>query len=98
MALKDYVTYRLESGPPILAGDARVTPQSQALSIRGIPGWNGGFVWNRPVAVLVEQEGQIKRYPIVNVTRNAQLGIIAAGVLLGGLAFALKLGRGIGRN
>lgn len=95
MALKDFVTYRLEGGPPILAGDARVTPQSQVLSISGR---NGGFVWNRPVAVLVERDGEISRYPIVNVTRYAQIGLIAVGALLGGLALLLNLGRGISRN
>jgi len=98
MALKDYVTYKLESGPPVVAGDTRVTPQSQVFSIKGIRGWNGGYVWNRPVAVLVEREGEISRYPIVDVTRYAQIGLIAAGILLGVLTFALKLGRGNGRN
>ncbi len=98
MALKDYVTYKLESGSPVVAGEARVTPQAQVLSIKGIPGWNGGYVWNRPVAVLVERDGEVKRYPIVNVTRYAQIGLIAAGALLGGLAVALKLVRGNGRS
>jgi hypothetical protein len=95
MALKDFVSYRLESGSPIAAGDTRVTPQSQVLSIRG---WNGGYVWNRPVAVLVERDGEIKRYPIVNVTRYAQIGLIAMGAILSGLFLMLRLGRGSGRK
>lgn len=95
MSLKDYVSYGLESGSPIIAGDATVTPQAQVLSIKG---WNGGFVWNRPVAVLVERGGEVTRYPIVNVTRYAQLGLIAVGVVLGWLFVALKLGRGSGRH
>jgi hypothetical protein len=30
-------------------------------------------VWNRPVAVLVDRDGQERRVPIVDVTRVAQL-------------------------
>jgi hypothetical protein len=54
----------------ISGNEIRATPQSQALSIR----WpNGGFVWNRPVAIQVEQDGKIERIPIVDVTRLVQV-------------------------
>ena len=62
-----------------------ITPQSQALSLR----WpNGGFVWNRPVAVRVEKDGQVERVPIVDITRLAQVilwglsGLFALGTVL----------------
>ena len=53
-------------GNPIQVGDRVITPQSQALQIR-FKRW--GFVWNRPVAVLVEREGEVYRVPVVDITR-----------------------------
>jgi hypothetical protein len=45
--------------------DVTVTP-SRELVVR----WpKSGLVWNRPTAVLVEQDGQTRRIPIVDVTR-----------------------------
>jgi hypothetical protein len=56
-------------------GDVTVTPQSQALAVR----WPfGGFVWNRPVAILVERGGprSVERMHVVDVTRMVQLGLL----------------------
>ncbi len=58
-------------------GDTRVTPQAQAFSVR-FP--FGGFVWNRPTAVLVERDDLTQRIPIVDVTRVAQ--IVLFGLVL----------------
>lgn len=69
------------SGAPVTAGDVTVTPEAQALTVR-FP--NIGFVWNRPVAVLVERDGQTERIPILDVTRMAQLGLF-------GLSFVLSI-------
>ena len=53
--LKDRIQWQAVSGEEVTVGDVTLTPQSQALTIR----WpNGGFVWNRPVSVLVERGGQ----------------------------------------
>jgi hypothetical protein len=69
------------SGEPVTAGDIRITPQSQALTIR----WPyGGFVWNRPVAVLAERGDERERIPIVDVTLAAQVALLALAA-----AFAL---------
>jgi hypothetical protein len=58
------------SGETTTRGDLAVTPQSRALTIR----WpNGGWVWNRPAAVLVDRDGEQRRIPIVDVTRIVQL-------------------------
>ena len=54
----------------ISGNDISVTPESQALSVR----WsNGGFVWNRPLAIFVEQDGKVERVPIIDVTRILQI-------------------------
>ena len=71
-------------GPEITAGDITVTPQSQALTLR----WRGGgWVWNRPVAVLVERGGDVERVPITDVTRMAQVGLYGLGLCLTVLSF-----------
>jgi hypothetical protein len=60
------------SGETVTRGDVAVTPQSRALTVR----WTrGGWVWNHPVAVLVERDGQQRRVPIVDITRVVQLGL-----------------------
>ncbi len=67
---------KTRSGEPVTVGDIRLTPQSQALTIR----WpNGGFVWNRPVAVVVERGDESERIPIVDVTLVAQVALLALG-------------------
>jgi hypothetical protein len=35
----------------------------------------GGWVWNKPVALLVEAEGHTQQIPIIDVTRVAQMGL-----------------------
>jgi hypothetical protein len=89
MPLKDYVQYQLETGSPTTVGEATLTPQSQVLTVR----WpNGGWVWNRPVAVLVEQDGESERLPIVDVTRMAQIGLIAFAFFFAVLTLLVRLG------
>ena len=71
--------FRLQThtGEAVTVGDASITPQSQALTLR----WpNGGFVWNRPLAVLVERDGETERIPIVDVTLVAQAALLGLTV------------------
>ena len=56
--LGDYVSVRTRVRDPIQLGDRTITLQSRAVSLRW-PG--GGWVWNRPVAALVERDGQVVR-------------------------------------
>jgi hypothetical protein len=70
---KEMFQLQTASGNPVTVGDVTLTPQSQALIVR----WpSGGFVWNRPAAILVERGGQTERIPIVDVTRIVQLGLL----------------------
>ncbi len=75
-----------QSGTPATFGNLTVTPESQALVLR-LP--FGGFVWNRPTAVLLETEGERQHIPIVDVTRIAQL---ALAVLVFGLVIWSRTG------
>ena len=70
--LSDFIRLENTSAEPIVVGDTRLTPQAQALSLR-FP--FGGFVWNRPIAVLVERDDSTQRIPIVNVTRVVQIAL-----------------------
>lgn len=71
--LKEIFQLQTMSGHPVTVGDIRVTPQSQALTVRGP---FGGLVWNRPVAVLVERGQWTERIPVVDITRIVQLGLL----------------------
>jgi hypothetical protein len=76
---KDAVRFETCSATPIVVGDTKITPQAQSLSIR----WpRGEWVWNRPVGVLVERNGQTERIPIVDVTRVAQWTLLGITVAL----------------
>jgi len=70
--LQDFIRLENTSAEPIVVGDTRITPQAQAFSLQ-FP-W-GGFVWNRPTAVLVERDDVAQRIPIVDVTRAAQFAV-----------------------
>ena len=70
--LSDFIRLENTSAEPIVVGDTRLTPQAQAVSLR-FP--FGGFVWNRPTAVLVERDDVTRRIPIVNATRAAQIAL-----------------------
>jgi hypothetical protein len=86
--LKDVLQWQTISGEEVTIGDVTLTPQSQALTLR----WpNGGFVWNRPVAVLVGRDGQTERVPVVDVTRIAQLTLLGLGLVFFTVAVILSI-------
>lgn len=70
--MPQWIQWKTQSGSPIHVEDVIVTPQSQTLSL--ITPF-GGFVWNRPTAVLVEQNGQNTTHPIPDITRTALIVI-----------------------
>jgi hypothetical protein len=68
---------RTTSGPAIVVGNVRATPQARAVIVR-LP--FGGFVWHRPTSVVIERDGRVERKSIVDVTRIAQLTLWASAV------------------
>ena len=76
---KPFIELKTNTGRPIKREDMTITPQAQALTVR-FP--FGGFVWNRPLAVLVERDGRRERFPIFDVTRAAVLSMSGAGMAL----------------
>lgn len=67
------------SGDSWTIGEITITPQSHVMAVR-LP--FGGFIWNRPVAVVVEKAGESERIPILDVTRIAMLMTAAVGFTL----------------
>ncbi len=64
---------------PLEIGEYTIRPVAHAAALR----WPfGGLVWNRPVAIEVQQGDQIERIPIPDVTRLAQIAAAAAGAML----------------
>jgi hypothetical protein len=93
--LKEIIQWQTVSGDQVSIGDVTLTPQSQALTIR----WPyGGLVWNRPLAVLAERDGQTKRIPVVDVTRQAQLGLLGLGLVFSIITLILSVRRRRVRN
>jgi hypothetical protein len=83
------VRWETSHGDRVSVGELTVTPLSQALSVR----WShGGWLWNRPVGVLVERDGRTERIPIIDVTRAAQIGLYALGALFGVAGLAIWMG------
>jgi hypothetical protein len=83
------------AGDRLTVGEVAITPQSQALTVR----WpNGGFVWNRPVAVLVERGEETVRIPIVDVTRMAQWVLFGLSLAFSLLVLILSVRGGRERN
>lgn len=67
-SLRNFIQIETQTGEPLTVGETTITPQSQALIVR----WpRGGFVWNRPIGVIVDRGGQTRHIPIVDVTRCA---------------------------
>ncbi len=85
---RELVEVRTRARDPIQIGDRTITLQSKAISVRW-PG--GGGVWNRPVAALVERDGQVTRIPIVDVTRVAILAMVGATALIWVLALSRSM-------
>jgi hypothetical protein len=76
--LSDILRWETTTGDAIAVGGLTIRPQSRALIVR----WrNGGLVWNRPVAVLVDQDGQTRRLPVRDPTRVVQIGLLGLGLV-----------------
>ncbi len=74
-------TIETRAGATIQAGPNRITPFSRVAQLI-LPGGRAGFIWNRPVSVLVQSDdGSEQVLAIPDPTRQAQLTFL--GVMLG---------------
>jgi hypothetical protein len=83
------LTIENRAGTPVQAGERRITPFVQVVSLQ-IPGLKGGLIWNRPHAVLVQEpDGTETVLPVPDITRLLQIFLLAAG-LFAGLLFWMR--------
>ena len=67
-------------GAPVSAYGYRVTPMAQSLRVR-LPFF--ALAWTRPSAMLVQHpDGSQQEVPIVDITRLAQVGLVALTFVL----------------
>ena len=85
--LTDFVEWKTMQGTAVSTPHHTLIPESQALIVK-FP--YGGFVWQRPTAVLVQNGDQTERHPVVDVTRLATWSILAASLLLPLLLHLIK--------
>jgi hypothetical protein len=77
------VTVFHKFGKPSTHSGRVLTPRTRAMLLR-FPGLRGGFVWNRPAGVIVDENGERVTVPTRDVTRFVQwtlLGLGAAAAL-----------------
>ena len=77
--LTEFIEWKTVHGTAVSTPQHTLIPESQALIIK-FP--FGGFVWQRPTAVLVQNGAQTQRHPIVDVTRLATWSVLAASLLI----------------
>lgn len=77
--LTDFIQLKTVQGTAVSTPHHTLIPESQALIIK-FP--FGGFVWQRPTAVLVQTGAQTQRHPITDVTRLATWSVLAASLLI----------------
>lgn len=85
--LKDFIQLNTETTEPTVIDQQVVRLESQSFSIRSP---FGGFVWNRPTAVLVGQHGLTERIPIPDVTRAALWTLAGIGMVAPGLIWIIS--------
>lgn len=79
MRLGEFLSWEKVSGEPVMVRDTRITPQARALRVR-FP--YGGFVWNRPVSLVVERGEVRETVTIPDVMLMAQFGLMLATMVV----------------
>jgi hypothetical protein len=65
-------------GKPSTHSGRVLTPRTRAMLLR-FPGLRGGFVWNRPAGVLVDENGERVAVDTPDVTRRIQWTLLGLG-------------------
>jgi len=74
------VQYETKAGEPVETGGFKIVPFARVLRIQ-IPGLSGGLIWNRPASVAVTTADQETIIPVRDVTFQAQVALLAAGLV-----------------
>jgi len=76
--LNDFIQLKTAQGTAVHTPHHTLIPESQALTIR-FP--YGGIVWQRPTAVLIQENNQLRRYPITDITRIVIWSLLSFSLL-----------------
>jgi len=77
-----------KSGETVIVGEISVTPQSQALAMR----WpQGGWVWNRPLGLVVQRGEETEHIPVLDITLITQLGLYGLSALCVAIGLVLTI-------
>ncbi|MDQ5852591.1 MAG: hypothetical protein M3380_11095 [Chloroflexota bacterium] len=77
--LRNLIRWQRSQGTPVKIGAVTVIPEARSLIVR----WpHGGYVWNRPVAIIVNRQGTTRRLRIVDVTRRLELALLSTPLVL----------------
>lgn len=77
---KSMLIQQTSAGEPVAMGDVTVYPVARSYRI-DFPAARGGIIWNKPLAVIVEDtQGSRQIIPVKDVTRRIQVAILAAGI------------------
>jgi hypothetical protein len=75
-------TRQTRIGEPVIVGDRRILPISRSYRI-SIPAISGGIIWNHPVAIAVDRDGELRQViPVHDATRIAQIQLITGSLIL----------------
>lgn len=79
--MTEFFDVEIQTGETVSMGEYNLTPFAQVIKITP-PGMSGGFIWNRPVSVLVQTpDGSEGVLAVPDVTRQAIYKIIGMGIL-----------------
>jgi hypothetical protein len=79
--LRPFIKVERKASQPIPWGNGHVTVWSRVVRVQ-FPKLSGGLIWNRPLAISLSSGGGGQQMlPIHDVTRQAQLWLLAAGLL-----------------
>lgn len=86
---KSVLIQQTSAGEPVQVGELRVYPIARSYRI-SFPAAKGGVVWNKPLAVIVEDSrGKRQIIPVHDRTRQLQVAILAAGLIGALLTWAI---------
>jgi len=75
------IRFEIQRGKPVTTGETQITPLTKTFKFP-IPAISGGLVWNRPFAVEVHTAGgEVWSLPVPDVTRQAQIALLAMGLI-----------------
>ncbi|MCJ7535558.1 MAG: hypothetical protein WA997_11075 [Anaerolineales bacterium] len=78
---KKILVQQTSAGEPVEVNGLTVYPVARSYRIN-MPGARGGIVWNRPLAVIVEDaDGTRQILPVIDRTRQLQIAIFSAGFI-----------------